>query len=126
MTVRRIYDAWNGEGLAGVETYMSHDVEWVNPDYAVEPGTRRGHQGLAAVVQAVDAAFAEYRHEPDELIEAGDKVLVFVTFWARGRDSGVELHVEEQHVWTFENVKVTRVEWFHNLGDALEAAGLAN
>jgi ketosteroid isomerase-like protein len=124
--VRRAYDAWNSQqALPALEAYLSPDFEFVNPDYAIEPGTRRGYQGLVAVVEAVDAAFAEYSHDPHELIDAGDKVLALVTFRARGRQGGVEMRVDEQHVWTLEDGKVVRLEWFHDRREALEAAGLS-
>ena len=35
--VRRIYDAWEREESA--RDFIAEDVEYVNPDYAVEPGT---------------------------------------------------------------------------------------
>ena len=38
--VRRIYDAWQRDESA--RTYIAEDVEYVNPGYAVEPGTRYG------------------------------------------------------------------------------------
>ena len=42
--VRRIYDAWDRDESAG--TYIAADVEYVNPGYAVEPGTRHGRRVL--------------------------------------------------------------------------------
>ena len=123
--VRQAYVAWNSQDrLAALSVYMSEDFEFVNPEYAIEPGTRRGQEGVIAVMEAVEAAFAEYAHEPHELIDAGDKVLGFVTFRARGHKGGVEMRVDEQHVWTLAGGKVIRLEWFHNRHDALVAAGL--
>ena len=124
-TVRQVYVAWNSEdGLTALSEYMSEDFEFVNPEYAIEPGIRRGYQGVIAVVEAIEAAFADHAHEPHELIDAGDKVLGFVTFRARGHQGGVEMRVDEQHVWTLEGGKVIRLEWFHNRHDAFVAAGL--
>ena len=77
------------------------------------------------MVEAIDSAFAEYAHNPHDLIDAGDKVLGFVTFRARGHQGGVEIRVDEQHVWTLEGGKIVRLEWFHDRREALEAAGLS-
>jgi ketosteroid isomerase-like protein len=51
-------------------------------------------------------------------------VLAYVTFRARGRDSGVLLETPEQHVWTVRDGKVVRIEWFHDEPAAKLAAGL--
>jgi hypothetical protein len=47
--VRRIHEAWdNKDSLDGM---VAEDVEYVNPDYAVEPGIRRGHDSFRARAQ---------------------------------------------------------------------------
>jgi hypothetical protein len=43
---------------------------------------------------------------------------------ARGRDSGAQLEVAEQNLWTLAGGKVIRYEWFHDRQQALEAAGI--
>jgi hypothetical protein len=40
------------------------------------------------------------------------------------RDSGAQLEVAEQNLWTLAGGKVIRDEWFHDQQQALEAAGL--
>jgi hypothetical protein len=44
--VRRIYEAWDRE--ESVRDFISPDVEYVNPSYAVEPGVRRGRASFIA------------------------------------------------------------------------------
>jgi ketosteroid isomerase-like protein len=123
--VRRAYEAWNGsQPVRDFGELVGENFEFVNPDYAVEAGTRRGIVGAAGALASVDAAFAEYTHELNELVDAGDTVLAFVTFKARGHGGGVEVQVEEQHIWTVEDGKIVRVEWFHDRRAALDAAGL--
>ena len=45
--VRRIYEAWD-EGISPKD-FIAADVEYVNPSYAVEPGTRFGRKSGAPV-----------------------------------------------------------------------------
>ena len=45
--VRQIYDAWDRDGSA--REFIAEDVEYVNPSYAVEPGTRVGRKSFAVV-----------------------------------------------------------------------------
>jgi ketosteroid isomerase-like protein len=64
--------------------------------------------------------------QPEELIEAGDKVLAFVRTSGRGKASGVPVEVHVWNVWTFRDGKP--VEWTYFGEDraaALEAAGLS-
>jgi ketosteroid isomerase-like protein len=124
--VRRIYD----EGLIDrdpekwLPELAAPDVEYVNPQYAVEPGVRRG---LAEVVRAM-RGFAEVwensRHELHELFDCGDSVVAAVSWYTRSRGSESELLQEEAHTWGLRKGKITRFEWGTDLGTALEAAGL--
>ena len=50
--VRRMNDAWNSRDLEATLALADPDVEYVNSPTAVEPGTRRGHEGLTTVLQA--------------------------------------------------------------------------
>jgi uncharacterized protein len=121
-TVRRIYAVFDGD-LEALLALLDPEVEYVNPEDAIEPGTRRGHEGIRAVFKHLDEVFAEYRHEPHDFVEVGDQVVVPLTFSARGRQSGAELRHEEAHLWSVRDGLGLRVEWFRDLSAALEAAG---
>lgn len=124
-TVRRIYESWNGpEGMAAALPLFDPAVEYVNPESAIERGVRRGHDGMVEVLDAIDGSFADYVHEVEQLVDAGEKILAYVIFRARGRDSGALVEKREQHVWTLRNGKVVRFEWFHDGPAARVAAGL--
>ena len=122
-----MYELWNAGELDGAASLMDEEIEYVNPDYAVEPGVRKGRAAVREAMEAsLVAAFGSYRHELHELIEAtDDRVLVLLTFRARGRDSGAQIEVAEQHVWTFREGRVVRIEWFHDEAAARAAAGIA-
>jgi ketosteroid isomerase-like protein len=64
--------------------------------------------------------------QPEDLIDAGDKVLAFIRTSGRGKASGVEVEAYVWNVWTFRGDKP--VEWTY-FGDdrasALEAVGLS-
>ena len=124
-TIRRVYKAWNSpEGMAAALPLMDPDIEYVNPESAIEGGTRRGYAGMTEVLAAVEGSFVDYVHDPHRLVEAGDKVMAYVTFRARGRDSGAVVEKPEQHVWTLREGRVVRFEWFHDEAAAKAAAGL--
>ena len=87
--VRRIYDALSrGESPTSLGL-LDPDIEWVNPDGAFEPGTRRGLASFDDAVAAMGDAFEWFRIEPRDFLDVGDQVVVLATFIARGRGSGV-------------------------------------
>jgi ketosteroid isomerase-like protein len=66
----------------------------------------------------------EWRLEADELIDAGDAVIVVVRQIARGRESGAEVSNRVVMVYGFREGKVTSGDAYRTKGEALEAAGL--
>jgi ketosteroid isomerase-like protein len=68
--------------------------------------------------------FSDARAEIDELIDAGDRVLVGITVRGRGKQSGVESGWHLWHLWTLRDGKIVRGEGFTARADALEAAGM--
>jgi ketosteroid isomerase-like protein len=121
-----MYELWNAGDLHATVEFMHDDIEYVNPDYAVEPGVRRGRMEVTdAIGDSLSTAFDSYEHDVHDVLDAGnDTVLVLLTFRARGRDSGAQIEVAEQHLWTFREGKATRLEWFHDEAAARRAAGL--
>ena len=123
--VRALYEAWNRpDGNEDVIGFLSDDFEFVNPGNAVEPGTRHGHAGWGQAMRSLDAAFHEFRHEPGEMRDLGDRVLCFITFVARTTADSVAFRQDEQQLWTLRDGKAARLQWFHDRVEALEAAGL--
>ena len=63
--------------------------------------------------------------EPEELIDAGDKVFAFIWTSARGKASGAEVEARVANVWTFRDGKPVKLKYFgEDRAAALEAAGL--
>ncbi len=124
--VRALYEVWNGSsGREEVLAFLSDDFEWVNPPYAVEPGTRHGHPGWLQAMDSLDAAFHHSEHEVGETRDLGDQVLCFTTFVARTSADTVAFRQDETHLWTVRNGKAIRLQWFHDRAEALEAMGLS-
>ena len=64
--------------------------------------------------------------QPQELIDAGDKVLAFIRTSGRGKASGVEVEAYVWNVWTFRDGKPAAWTYFgEDRAGALEAAGLS-
>jgi ketosteroid isomerase-like protein len=61
----------------------------------------------------------------DEVLDAGENVVVVDRQSGRGRGSGIPLAQQTASVWTVRDGKVVRIVWFLTRGKALQAAGLS-
>jgi ketosteroid isomerase-like protein len=100
------------------------EIEYVNPPYAVEPGTRRGPAEVARALRRAHEFFTSPRYVIDQLFDCGDTVVAALSFYAHGRGSEAETVQEEVHSWTLRDGRIVRFEWGRDREKALEAAGL--
>jgi uncharacterized protein len=119
--VRAVYAAWARQDLDGAMEAMHPDVEYVNPERALEPGTRRGAGAFRSAVERVFEGWETWVGEPEELRGHGDHVVAIVSYRARGKQSGLEVEGRESALWTLRDGTVVRYEWFHDVADAEEA-----
>ena len=127
--VEIVQSCFRALGRGDLESFfavLDDGVEWVNPPYAVEPGTRRGTAEFRDALDRMRASFGGIRLEVDEVVEACESVVVVTGRWTgKGTGSGVRLETPFSSALTLRNGKVVRYEWFREKAEALEAAGLA-
>jgi ketosteroid isomerase-like protein len=125
--VRRAIDAWNRQEVEDVLDLAAPEVEYVNQPTAVEPGTRRGHDGLAGVVRAQWEALPGGHQEIDRIHERGEEVISVGRASRLMPGGGARIDTPILLSWTIRDGKISRIEVlgfgpeFHK---ALEAAGL--
>ena len=112
--IRRIYDLWSREESA--RDLIAEDVEYVNPSYAVEPGTRRGRKSFPMVRDTTRTSTMKVERFIDT---DGDDVVVLARYTASGRGSGVPLEGEHGYVWTVRDGQAVRFRWFQSHREAL-------
>jgi ketosteroid isomerase-like protein len=118
--VRSIYDAWDRDESA--REFIAAEVEYVNPTYAVEHGTRVGRKSFSVVRDT----YEDFKIRVERFIDAGDEdVVVLARYTASGRGSGVPLEGEHGYVWTLRDDQAVRFRWFSSHAEALGAAGLS-
>jgi ketosteroid isomerase-like protein len=127
--VRRVYDAVARHDTATVLAAYDPDVEWdlsrsLWGDLTGRP-VYRGHEDLRAFYREWYEAWGKYDEAVEELIEAGEHVIVVAKGRGRGRASGAEVGWTQYGVWTLRGGKIVRVAWFGTREAALEAAGLS-
>jgi ketosteroid isomerase-like protein len=118
--VRQIYDAWDRN--ASARDFIAEDVEYVNPSYAVEPGTRVGRRSFVVVRET----YEDFKIRVERIIDAGgDDIVVLARYTASGTASGVRLEGEHGYVWTLRDGQAVRFRWFSSHAEALEVAGIS-
>ena len=121
--VRRITDAYVAGDFETALSLIDPDVE---VDISMRPDGRghRGHEGLIEALRTWTGTWEAYRVEIEELIDAGEHVVVIDRQSGRGKASGMPLQQSFAAVYTVRNGRVIRIAWFTNRAQALEAAGL--
>jgi ketosteroid isomerase-like protein len=134
--VRRYYAALPGLRAASpdddpalldrmLRDYLDEAVEiHMPPEYPEGEQVLRGREGAAKLVATLREAWAEWRFEPERLIDVGNRVVVLVRVVGEGGASGVPLELRTAHVWTVRNGRMTSAHLYRDRAEALEAAGL--
>jgi len=121
---RRLYEARNRGDTEAVVAECHPQVEWHS--YLSSLGGRpiRGHAGVRRYLRSLAEVWAEFRHELEELVDAGDSVVSLLHIHAVGRASGVAVDMPIAHVLTFEGGRCIESVSYVDRSDALEAAGV--
>jgi ketosteroid isomerase-like protein len=118
--VRRIHERWDRD--ESTRELAAEDMEYVNPSYAVEGGTRVGRQWFGSVRET----YPDFLFHVERYVDTGgDDVVVLGRYTASGGASGVSVEGEHGYVWTVKDGLAVRFQWFQSHSEALEAAGLS-
>jgi ketosteroid isomerase-like protein len=110
---------------AAIESF-DPEIEWVLPA-EMNSDSGRGPDEVIRFFRSLDETFDELRLEPQEFVDAGERVATRLRHYGRGKGSGVEINEELYHqVATFRAGRIVRMEYFAEWSAALEAAGVRN
>lgn len=102
--------------LADDAVIRDHDI----PD----PHDYRGKQGFLRWLSDWGEAWDEWTIEPEEFLDAGDKVVIVFRMKARGRASGLEIDRNDALVYEFRGGKIVALDYYNSREQALATAGL--
>ena len=102
---------------------LADDAEWINPDDAVEPGSRRGAESFLQAIASVFEGWEESVFDIERVLESGDDVIALGDLRTRGR-TGLKASSPHGEIWSFRDGKVTRMEWFRTHAETLAAANV--
>jgi ketosteroid isomerase-like protein len=122
--VRAAWEALDREDMEAFLGFCDPAIEVSDHDIPDAPESYRGLDGLGRWQADWEASWASWRWEPEEFIDAGDRVVAVLRVHATGRESGVEVERLDGAVWTLRDGKLIRLDYYGSKAEALEAVGL--
>jgi ketosteroid isomerase-like protein len=126
--IRRVYERWSaGDFRAAVDLFDPHAVLVVRPALGPDSPDGETYLGTEAIAEYTRdtplRTWTDLTMEAEEIVAAGDSVVVSVR--GVGRASGASTEMHFFMLWTFRGPKVIRFESFRERAEALKAAGLS-
>jgi ketosteroid isomerase-like protein len=123
--VRRFAEGWERADWDGMAELADPNIELHGTVGGVEEGrVRRGVGEIRRDFESNEEIWDEHRVEIQELIDAGDRVVIYQREYQRGKLSGVELVVDAAVLVDVRDGRVVRLQGYMDRDAALEAAGL--
>jgi uncharacterized protein len=123
--VRRGYERYVAGDLQGVASLFADDAAVADAGGLGVTGTtagkRYGPAGFLRAAEEAVEAFADYRVEAEDFIDAGEAVVVPVRISGVGRSSAAKLETRFVHLWLLRGGKVIRGDVYRTVEEALEA-----
>jgi uncharacterized protein len=122
--VRAAFEAWNRGDWDATLKDAAPSFEF---DFSRSMGPGRGVYSLDQMRQyfrELTEAWEDLRIEPDEFIEAGEQLVMPNTIYVQGR-GGIKVQARGALVWTFRDGSATRLCFYQEWQEALEAVGLS-
>jgi ketosteroid isomerase-like protein len=123
--VRQVYECVNQRRWDRMAELLDPNVAQYGTIGGVEEGSVvRGSSEITQMYESEADAWDRQRIEPERLIDAGSRVVVFQREYQRGRSSGLELAVKTAAVVDLRNGRVVRIQGYMDRAAALRAVGL--
>jgi ketosteroid isomerase-like protein len=123
-TLRNAYAAFNRGDMDNAVSALDADVDWTEPAEFPGGGTYRGRDAVKAYLTRSRAGWAEGASEPEQLIPAGDKIVVFVRARFRLKNSPEWHEVKLADVYTLRDHTIVQMRAFADRQEALRWAGV--
>ncbi len=121
--VRRYLDHWNETGQF-LWAEIHPDAVFVIDPGSFVGGTYRGHEGIKELLRLTDEVFDEFRYEVEDILDAGDSVVVLGRVYARGVQSGATGTQHGALVFRMREGLVVAYRSYLDRDEALAAVGL--
>jgi uncharacterized protein len=107
--IREGYEAYRRKDLAAILALLDPEIELYQSELVPWGGTYRGHAGAQAFFGKL-LAHVDSEVDPDQLLDAGDRVVAVGRSRGRVRATGAPFDVAAVHVWTLRDRMALRFE----------------
>jgi ketosteroid isomerase-like protein len=108
VAVRRLYEARGNPDI--VKTVLAPDVRWEVVEGFPYSGVYQGLNGVSDFFTRLFGDFEDWRTEPADIFEAGDRVIGLGFYSARAKASGRSFKARFAHVWTMRDGVIVRLQ----------------
>ena len=123
--VRAAWAACSSGDIDRMLEFLDPDVELVPFGAMMEGKSYRGYDGVREWFRRdIEPNWTEFQTLPEEFSRVGDRILVFGQWIARGRTSGVHLHVAATWIVDVRDGKIVRWQTYTDREEALQALGM--
>jgi ketosteroid isomerase-like protein len=109
---------------AALIALLDDEVEWDYVGAFPEAVTYRGPREVGEFLSQWAAGFEDFGFQADEIIDAGDSVVVLLHQWGSGRETGAQVESRTWQVFDFRSGKIIRCRGYATKPEALASAGL--
>jgi uncharacterized protein len=121
--VKRSYETLNAGDIEGALAVLDEDAEWREISTLPDAGVYRGRETIRRFLSSFMESWEVFGQDIEDVVEAGDRVGLFIHLKARGRESGISVDRRYAHVWTVRDGRGVRVEAYDDPAAAREALG---
>jgi ketosteroid isomerase-like protein len=120
--VRACIEAWLEGDFERSLSHYAEDAVWRTG--SVDSSVHTGPRGVARAMDEWVGAFTDYWLETEDLIEAGEQVLLLVREGGVGKASGVRVEEEAAMIFTVRDGKIVSACGYTDRAEAFAAAGV--
>jgi ketosteroid isomerase-like protein len=121
--VRAVYEAVDRGDLDTAKSYMHPEVEFHTYVQSPQAGVYRGKEAVLRYNEDLFGQFESLRIEVEELVDAGDRVIVVSTQYAVPKGGDREIEVPMVEAWAIRDLLLAERHSYSTRDEALEAAG---
>ena len=123
--VRNGFEAWDRHDYEAAASHFSPDVEIDVTDRVLNPAIYSGLDGAMRFRDEIAETWDEFHVEIEDVVAAGDEVVVLVRSSGLGRASGAQVDSRAAWVAAVREQRITRLRLYRDRSQALAAVGLS-
>ena len=120
VTARGMYEAFGKGDIPAVLGQFDPQIEWIEPEGSLIPGTFHGPQGIVEnFLMKIPQAYGQLEIVAHDFVDGGDRLVVLGDY--RVLKNGHSATVPFAHVWQIQNGKFTRYQDFTDTAAIVQA-----